>query len=219
MRYDAKPSGIAVDAGGKPWFVEEDPGNPGYRIGTYSGTGTHYDEFSVAPCEATNPCSGSFSGTGLTDLAIGPDGGIWFTNVINHKFGRFDPDTHQMVQYTMASLGLGFVVLCEGTAAFTYLFVLARRRTVPGRIPLVGGRRMPPWLVVPPLLAPIGILATFNQWSLQYIFDGFSMPPEVAEGIPGWSFWGQVVIFWIWGVSLTAATLTYAAHHLLRRRA
>jgi hypothetical protein len=120
----------------------------------------------------------------------------------------------------LGSIGLlGLALLTECTAIFTYVFVLLRRPTVPGWVPLLGGRRMPPWLVVAPLLAPIGILATFNHWSLQYIFDGFSMPPEVAEGIPGWSFWGQVVIFWIWGVSLTAATLTYAAHHLLRRRA
>jgi streptogramin lyase len=106
LRYDAKPSGIAVDADGRPWFVEEDPGNPGYRIGSYGGTGTSYDEYSVAPCEGTAPCSGSYTGTGLTDLAVAPDGGIWFTNVINHKFGRFDPGSHQMTQYTMASLGL-----------------------------------------------------------------------------------------------------------------
>jgi hypothetical protein len=106
LRYDAKPSGIAVDAAGKPWFVEEDPGNPGYRIGTYAGSGSSYQEFSIDPCEAVSPCSGSYTGTGLSDLAIAPDGGIWFTNVVNHKFGRFDPGTHQMVQYTMGSLGL-----------------------------------------------------------------------------------------------------------------
>lgn len=106
LRYDAKPSGIAVGADGRPWFVEEDPGNPGYRIGTYSGSGSSYVEYPVAPCEGVSPCSGSYTGTGLTDLAIAPDGGIWFTNVINHKFGRFDPGTQQMVQFTMASIGL-----------------------------------------------------------------------------------------------------------------
>jgi streptogramin lyase len=104
LRYDSKPAGVAVDKDGKPWFVEEDPGNPGYRIASYSGSGSNYQEFQVAPCEGTAPCSGSYTGTGLTDLAIAPDGGIWFTNVINHKFGRFDGS--QMVQYTMASIGL-----------------------------------------------------------------------------------------------------------------
>jgi streptogramin lyase len=107
LRYDAKPSGITVGPDGKPWFVEEDPGNPGYRIATYSGVGPNYEEYLISPCEGTSPCSGSYTGTGLTDLAFTSDGGLWFTNVINHKFGRFDLGTHQMVQYTMASLGLG----------------------------------------------------------------------------------------------------------------
>jgi hypothetical protein len=119
----------------------------------------------------------------------------------------------------LGSLGLlVMVALTEGTAAFTYLFVLTEQRTLPDRIPLVGGKRMPPWLVIPPLLAPVGILATFNHWSLQYIFDGFTMPGEVAEGIPGWSFWTQVAIFWIWGVSLTIAIAAYAVRACRRVR-
>jgi streptogramin lyase len=105
-RYDAKPSGITVAPDGRPWFVEEDPGNPGYRIASYSGAGSNYEEYQVSPCEGTAPCSGSYTGTGLTDLAFAGDGGLWFTNVINHKFGRFDTAGHQMVQYTMASIGL-----------------------------------------------------------------------------------------------------------------
>ena len=36
------------------------------------------------------------------------------------------------------------------------------------------------------------------------------MPLEVDEGVRDWSFWAQAVIFWIWGVSLTAATAIYA---------
>ena len=39
LRYAASPMGIAVDATGLPWFAESDPGNPGYRIGTYAGNG------------------------------------------------------------------------------------------------------------------------------------------------------------------------------------
>jgi hypothetical protein len=106
LRYSARPAGVTVDATGRPWFVEEDPGNPGYRIANWPGVGSDYQEYLVSPCEGTSPCSGSFTGTGLTDLAIAPDGGVWFTNVLNHKFGRFDPNSHTMVQYTMASLGL-----------------------------------------------------------------------------------------------------------------
>ena len=47
-RYDAKPKGIAVTPAGKPWFVEAEAGNPGYRIGT-TGSGTGYVEY--RPCE------------------------------------------------------------------------------------------------------------------------------------------------------------------------
>jgi streptogramin lyase len=103
-RYDAQPSGIAVAADGRPWFVEENPGLPGYRIGTYTGSGSHYDEYQITPCEGSSPCSGSYTGQGLTDVAIAPDGGVWFTNYLNKKFGRFDPGTQQMVQYTLSSI-------------------------------------------------------------------------------------------------------------------
>jgi hypothetical protein len=109
------------------------------------------------------------------------------------------------------SLGLlGMALLTEGTGVFTYLFVLSRRRTVPDWLPLLRGRRMPPWLVVALLLAPIGLLAAFNHFSLGYALDGFAMPPEVDEGFPDWSFWTQAAIFWVWGVSLTVATAIYA---------
>ncbi len=104
IRFDSKPAGVAVDGTGRIWFSEEDPGNPGYRIASYSGNGTHYNEYEVSPCEAVSPCSGSYSGQGLTDIAIAPDGGVWFTNYLNRKFGRFDPGTHQMVQYTLPSI-------------------------------------------------------------------------------------------------------------------
>ncbi len=126
---------------------------------------------------------------------------IWAAGI---PLGIHPDGLHDFLQSPgLGSLGLlGMVLLCEGTAAFTYLFLLAERRTL-------GGMRVRPWLVIPPLLAPVGILATFNHWSLQYIFSGFTMPGEVAEGIPGWSFWSQVVIFWVWGVSLTLAIAAY----------
>jgi hypothetical protein len=107
LRYDSRPAGVAVAADGRPWFVESDPGNPGYRLASWAGAGDSYQEYLVSPCEAASPCSGSYTGTGLTDLAIAPDGGIWFTNVLNKKFGRFDPASQTMVQFTMASIGLG----------------------------------------------------------------------------------------------------------------
>jgi len=103
---------------------------------------------------------------------------------------------------------LCLALLPEATAVFTRTFVASRTRTVPHRMPFVGGRDVRPALVVSVLLVPIAILAGFNAWSLCPITDGFVMP-EANAGLPGWSFWGQVATFWVWGVSLAVATLAY----------
>ena len=103
---------------------------------------------------------------------------------------------------------LCLALLPEITAAFVHVFVGLRRGTVPDRVPLLGGRAVRPSLVVAPLLAPIAILAGFNLWSLGPILDGFEIPAANA-GLAGWSFWGQIATFWVWGVSLTIATAGY----------
>ena len=103
---------------------------------------------------------------------------------------------------------LALALLPEATAMFTRAFVLERPARVPGRVPGVGGRPVRPALVVAPLLAPIVILGGFNLWSLGPILEGFVIPAS-NDGLPGWSFWGQVATFWIWGVSLTVATAAY----------
>ena len=103
IRYDAKPDGVAVDKNGSPWFVESDPGNPGYRIARYTPGADHYDEWSL-PCGPGSPCSGSFTGTGPRDLTIAADGGVWFTNELKKSFGHFDPATQAMEEYTLASV-------------------------------------------------------------------------------------------------------------------
>jgi hypothetical protein len=103
---------------------------------------------------------------------------------------------------------LALALLPEATALFAHTFLLTRVSRVPLRVPVAGGRPMPPALVVGPLLAPIAILAGFNLWSLQPILDGFVIPASNA-GLPGWSFWGQVASFWVWGVALTVATAAY----------
>jgi hypothetical protein len=103
---------------------------------------------------------------------------------------------------------LCLALLPEATALFTHVFVASRRRTVPEGVPLVAGRPIRPSLIVAPLLAPIAILAGFNVWSLGPIVNGFTIPADNG-GLPDWSFWGQVVTFWIWGTALTIATAAY----------
>jgi hypothetical protein len=71
-----------------------------------------------------------------------------------------------------------------------------------GRRPV--GRRA----VMGALSMPIAILAVANASTVPVMLDGFTIPADNA-GLPGWSFWGQVATFWIWGLALTAATLVY----------
>jgi hypothetical protein len=109
------------------------------------------------------------------------------------------------------SLGLvALALLSEGTAVFTRVFLAPDGvRVVPAWVPVAGGRRIRPWLVVAPLLAPIAILALANAFTVGLVVDdGFTMPAG-NDGLPAWSFWGQLAIFWIWGASLTAATFLY----------
>jgi hypothetical protein len=103
---------------------------------------------------------------------------------------------------------LALALLPELTALYTHAFLAKRRRAVPDRVPILGGRAVRPPIVVLPLLAPIAILAGFNFWSVGPILDGFAIP-AANGGVPGWSFWGQVASFWLWAVSLTIATGAY----------
>lgn len=100
------------------------------------------------------------------------------------------------------------VLLSEGTAVFTHRYVHMRSRTVPAWVPWLGGRPVGHRAVVGVLAMPIAILASANATTLPAMLDGFTIPAGNA-GLPGWSFWGQVVTFWAWGLSLTVATLAY----------
>ncbi|MDP1007819.1 hypothetical protein, partial [Klebsiella pneumoniae] len=63
-----------------------------------------YQEYLAAPCQPTEPCSGAYTGTGLSDVALAPDGGVWFPNELKKTFGRFDPVTLDIQQYAIASV-------------------------------------------------------------------------------------------------------------------
>lgn len=102
LRYDAKPAGIALDPDGRPWFAEADPGNPGWRIATASGDA--YEEYEVKPCAAGSPCSGSYTGTGITDVAVAHDGSVWFTNQLRNEVGRFDLATRTFTSYSLPAI-------------------------------------------------------------------------------------------------------------------
>lgn len=64
---------------------------------------------------------------------------------------------------------------------------------------------MRPRWVIGPLLVPIAILAAANVQSIGFM----SGAVEVGQDLPVWSLWGQIVVFMVWGTTLTAATVSY----------
>ena len=102
VRYDAQPRGITIDRDNNPWFVEEDSGNAGYRLAKIAGGS--YQEHLLQPCQSTPPCSGSYTDTGPISVAPALDGTIWFTNVLKNTFGKFDPVTEKMTQYSLTTV-------------------------------------------------------------------------------------------------------------------
>ena len=83
-------------------------------------------------------------------------------------------------------------------------------------IPVLGGERVRPKLVIAALLVPTLILTWRASLHLKLMFDGFRITDDVT-GVPPWSLWAQAGLVWIWGVSLAAALLAY--HRATRTRA
>ncbi|HST54287.1 MAG TPA: hypothetical protein VLJ42_00125 [Solirubrobacteraceae bacterium] len=104
QRYDAKPEGITTDSTGKPWFAEADPGYPGYRLATTPELGGAYSEYLITPCQPTGPCSGTYTGTGPADVAVAPDGSVWFTNQLNNEVGRLDVGASTFTSYSLPAI-------------------------------------------------------------------------------------------------------------------
>ena len=104
-RLGVKPAGIALDANGRPWFTEEEVTFNGWRIATVANGA--YEEFEVKPCAAGSPCSGSNTGTGITDVAVAQDGSIWFTNQLRNEVGRFDYATRTFTSYSLTAIDAG----------------------------------------------------------------------------------------------------------------
>lgn len=101
-RLGVEPAGIALDRDGRPWFSEQEVTFNGWRIATV--TNGAYEEFEVKPCAAGSPCSGSNTGTGITDVALAQDGSVWFTNQLRNEVGRFDYATRTFTNYSLTAI-------------------------------------------------------------------------------------------------------------------
>jgi streptogramin lyase len=102
-RFDAGPAGVTIGKDGAPWFAEDNPGFPGYRLARASSG--LYQEYQVKPCvPAPATCSGSNTGIGVLSVTTAADGSIWFTNVLKNSFGRFDPGSSTFTQYSLPAI-------------------------------------------------------------------------------------------------------------------
>jgi streptogramin lyase len=108
LRYDPEPSGITTDLTGKPWFAEES-GVSGWRLGTAPAGGETgpYTEYELESCPSLDGCIAP------TDVAIAPDGSVWYTTTHN-EVGRLNAEHTEFQNFSMTSIDPGFA---EGKAA------------------------------------------------------------------------------------------------------
>jgi hypothetical protein len=103
---------------------------------------------------------------------------------------------------------LGLTALADATALIVHSIVRPRARRIPGWVPILGGARVRPRLVIAVLLLPTVVLAWRAALHLTVVVNGFRLPDEVT-GVPAWSVWVQIVLVWIWAPSLAAALVAY----------
>ncbi len=103
---------------------------------------------------------------------------------------------------------LGLTTLADATALIVHSIVRPRARRIPGWVPILGGARVRPRLVIGVLLLPLVVLAWRAALHLTVVVNGFRLPDEVT-GVPAWPVWTQIVLVWIWSPSLAAAIVAY----------
>ena len=103
--------------------------------------------------------------------------------------------------------------LAEAPGILVHTVVAPRRERVPARVPLVGGRRIRPGLVIAPLVLALATMAFAVVHSAPWFASGFELP-DTRTGLhqewwPNWGVWMPAVVFWVWLPALSVVTLAY----------
>jgi virginiamycin B lyase len=83
---DSRPAGITAGPGGL-WFTEEHTNANKIGLITVGGAVSEFGGLTAAPA----PSAGNPPETGPAEIVLGPDGGLWFTEIGANKVGRMAP--------------------------------------------------------------------------------------------------------------------------------
>ncbi|MBT2405366.1 hypothetical protein J7I97_29265 [Streptomyces sp. ISL-87] len=129
-----------------------------------------------------------------------------FGHTMGLRMDGYLPDS----PWVMVPYVFGLSVLSETVALLSFGLVRGWGEAVPGWVPLAGGRRLRPVVVlVPATLVSIGALALTADWILA-TFSLFGMEDGTFSG-PGWLLAARVTsgLFNLWGPLLAALTWAY----------
>jgi virginiamycin B lyase len=114
----SNPAGLTAGPDASLWFTEE--ATSANKIGRITTAGVFTAEI-VAPTPAPPPITGPPE-TGPSEIALGPDGRLWFTEIGASRIGRHDPVTGQTVDFVVpgsSSAPDGIVAGPDGRMWFT----------------------------------------------------------------------------------------------------
>jgi streptogramin lyase len=105
---ESEPWEITAGPNGNLWFTEfavagSDRTN---RIGEINPTTHEVEQF-----ELPLPDSGQQGAFGIT---AGPDGNVWFTELVGNRIGRIDPSTHQITEFPVPTANSEPIAITKG---------------------------------------------------------------------------------------------------------
>jgi hypothetical protein len=109
---------------------------------------------------------------------------------------------------------LGLALASATVGVVTYRVALRDRRRLPRLFPLLGGRQLPPFLLIA-VAALISAFLLTTSFGAESPLKPFTDPEGFRRSIapegwgPTWAFWAQEALFLAWGLSLAIVTFVY----------